>query len=239
MGLSLTLPRENFASPGKAALQKIFDQIAGHYDGINSVLSFRFDESWRRRAVRQTLTGDEQTLLDLGVGTGKFLSRFLRAKRWHLAAGIDFSSEMLERAEERLPADCRLVQGDIHDLPFEDETFDLVVSSFTLRSVKDRDRFFREVRRVLRPRGKTAFLCLTRPTSWLGRMIYAPYLKFYLPLMGGLLSAHQGAYQFLSQSIQAFPAPAEIAGRLECLGFQGIRIEPFTFGIATLILAHK
>ncbi|MBI2166674.1 MAG: class I SAM-dependent methyltransferase [Candidatus Omnitrophica bacterium] len=224
MELTLAPSRDNLASPAKETIREIFDAVAPRYDGINRLLSFHLDEGWRSRA---------------GVGTGKFLGQFLKKQTWRLAAGIDFSGPMLGRARQSLPGDCRLVQADIHDIPFESEAFDLVVSSFTLRSVKDRPRFFKEVRRALRPSGKAAFLCLTRPTSVLGRMLYAPYLKFYLPFIGGLISENRTAYQFLSQSIQNFPAPPEIGRELESAGFHTIQIRPLTFGISTLIQARK
>lgn len=239
MGPTLTSPRENLASPAKETIREIFDAVAPRYDWINTLLSFHLDEGWRSRAVQWILEGGEESVLDLGVGTGKFLGRFLKKKNWRLAAGIDFSGPMLGRARQGLPGSCRLVQADIHEIPFEDETFDLVVSSFTLRSVKDRPSFFREVWRVLKPDGKTAFLCLTRPASVLGRMLYTPYLKFYLPFVGGLVSENQTAYRFLSQSIQNFPSPREIGGELEQAGFHTIQIQSLTFGISTLIQARR
>ena len=231
---------QNLASPDKETIRTIFDSIARRYDQINSLLSLSLDASWRRRAVRLILRDTRATsILDLGVGTGKFLKRFLEAQSWQRAVGVDFAGEMLSRARKTLPSSCELLQADIHDLPFEDESFDLVVSSFTLRSVKDRNHFFEEVKRVLRPEGRVAFLCLTRPTSFWGKLIYAPYLKFYLPLMGGLIAKSPVAYRFLSDSIQAFPPPLEIGNELQASGFRAVSIFPFTFGISTLILAQS
>ncbi len=229
----------NLASPDKATIRNIFDQIAHRYDQINSLLSFSLDENWRKESSRIIFKGTKaKTLLDLGVGTGKFLRRFLDLQNWDQAVGADFSWEMLVRARKNLTAGD-LIQADIHDLPFADESFDLIVSSFTLRSVKDRRHFFKEVFRVLKPGGRAAFLCLTRPTSFFGKMLYFPYLKFYLPLMGGLIAKSQMAYQFLSQSIQAFPPPQEIGNEILVSGFQAFSLFPFTFGISTLTIAQK
>lgn len=256
MGLPLDILGENLASPPKETIRGFFETIAFRYDQINSLLSFRLDETWRRKAVRLILNGAKrgqfskkgsdpflepspQTILDLGVGTGKFLKRFLQEKNWELAVGVDFAGEMLRRARASVGAGCDLIQADIHQLPFEAESFDLVVSSFTLRSVKDLIPFFNELYRMIKPGGKAAFLCLTRPASPLARVLYTPYLKFYLPLVGGLLSSDPLAYRFLSESIQTFLSPDEIRIRLESSGFKRVSIFSFTFGVSTLILAQK
>lgn len=233
-------PPSEWTSPSKEAIRQIFDGIACRYDRMNSLLSFSLDEHWRRRAVRLTLQGfDGRTLLDLGVGTGKFLKRFVEARAWERAVGVDFAGEMLRRARSFLPVECELLQADIHELPFADHSFDLILSSFTLRSVKERDRFFAEVRRVLTPRGRVAFLCLTRPHTFWGRLAYTPYLRIYLPLVGGLLTRNLRAYRFLSDSIQTFPEPSGIGVELQALGFHSLSIVPFTFGVSTLILANR
>ena len=241
MGIACDSAPRNLASPNKETIRDFFEGIASRYDPVNSLLSFSLDENWRRRAARSILKdrSASQTILDLGVGTGKFLRKFLDLQSWRHAVGTDFAGEMLRISRGSLPSPCEFVQADIHDLPFKGSSFDLVVSAFTLRSVKDRRHFFFEIRRVLTPRGSAGFLCLTRPTSIWGRMVYAPYLKFYLPFMGGFLSKSPAAYRFLSESIQAFPSPREIAEELRASGFRSISLIPFTFGISTLILAEK
>lgn len=232
---------QDLASPDKETIQNIFDHIASRYDTINSLLSFCIDETWRKKAadliLKEKKTG--RKVLDLGVGTGKFLNQFLKRKACDLAVGVDFSKEMLIRAKAHLNSSSSFLQADIHELPFQNQSFDLVISSFTLRSVKDRGHFFKEVFRILEPGGSAAFLCLTRPTSFIGKAVYAPYLKFYLPLMGGVLARDPVAYQFLSQSIQSFPRPEEIGKEMSVCGLKLTHIVRFTFGISTLMLARK
>lgn len=241
MGVYVGQSKENLASPPKETIRDFFDTIAPRYDPINTLLSLGLDETWRAKAVRMVLdTGRKPlTILDLGVGTGKFLKGFLKNQSWELAAGLDFSSSMLQRAKIDLPESTGLIQGDIHELPFTNESFDLVVSSFTLRSVKDLPSFFRGVHRILRPCGRAAFLCLTRPTTFLMKPFYVPYLKFYLPFIGGLISSDRKAYRFLSESIQTFPSPDQVMGHLRTNGFSNVSARSFTFGISTLTVAEK
>lgn len=105
-------------------------------------------------------------LLDVGTGTGTLAIRAL--ERWPAmwVTGVDPSGGMLElarrAAEARLAADeaarYRTEEGWADELPFEDATFDLAVSSFVLQLVPDRGRALREIRRVLRPGGAFAWV---------------------------------------------------------------------------------
>jgi len=229
----------DLSSPDKQTIRRLFDQIAFKYDFLNSFLSLRLDDYWRAQACKRLLEGSEQSVIDLGIGTGKFLETFLKARKFKFAAGLDFSTNMLKKARETLPPTVRYVSGDFHYLPFQKGSFDLVISSFTLRSVKDMLHFVEEVYEILTPQGKAAFLCLTRPTNPFWKALYYPYLHFYLPLIGKLISGNSEAYQFLSKSIQHFQEPGVTVGLLRRSGFQTIHVTRLTMGIATLITAKK
>jgi demethylmenaquinone methyltransferase / 2-methoxy-6-polyprenyl-1,4-benzoquinol methylase len=229
----------DLSSPDKQTIRSLFDQIAFRYDFLNSFLSLKLDDYWRAQACKSLLEGSEQTVLDLGIGTGKFLERFLKSKQFKFAAGVDFSLNMLKKAREVLPPAVHYASADFHYLPFQKGSFDLVISSFTLRSVKDMLHFVEEIYEILTPHGKAAFLCLTRPTNPFWKALYYPYLNFYLPLIGKLFTGNSEAYQFLSKSIQNFQEPGVTVGLLRRSGFQTIRITRLTMGIATLITAKK
>ncbi len=229
----------DLAAPDRKKIRQIFDSIAFRYDLINSFLSLRLDDGWRRRARDLVFEGTEQTILDLGIGTGKFLSLFLKDYPWEKAVGLDFSKTMLAESRRKLPAAVSLVSADFHFLPFQSGTFDLIISSFTLRSVKDMPGFLRDVYRLLRKNGKAVFLCLTRPQNLFCKLLYYPYLKYYLPLVGKLISGNQEAYQFLAQSIQTFQAPEETTKMMREAGFASAEFCSFTLGAATLIVGRK
>jgi len=104
-------------------------------------------------------TGTER-VLDVGSGLGG-PSRYLA---WHYGchvSGVDLTAEFVRVAEmlTRLTglvdkADYR--QGNALDLPFEDMSFDIVWSQNAAMNIADRDRLYREMRRVLKPGGKLA-----------------------------------------------------------------------------------
>jgi SAM-dependent methyltransferase len=121
-------------------------------------------------ATLELVAGDvaagARRILDLGTGTGTL--GLAAVERWPgvRVTGIDASTEMAHAAD--LEADRRLggpdrarfesAVGYAGELPFDDATFDLVVSSFVLQLVPSRARALREARRVLRPGGRVAFV---------------------------------------------------------------------------------
>ena len=231
---------QDLAHPDRKTIQFLFNSISPKYDFLNSFLSFGLHHYWRRRTVKSAVTGLERSILDVGVGTGKSLAAFLNKHPFEQAVGCDFSERMLEKAKERLGESASLVAADFHELPFPDHTFDLVTGSFILRSVQEMPRFISEVKRVLSPEGQAVFLELTRPENrFVWRFFYQPYIKFCVPSVGQLFSRHEHAYQFLSQSIQAFVEPEELKKEFLLAGFSEISIKPLSFGAVTILQAKK
>jgi SAM-dependent methyltransferase len=96
------------------------------------------------------LTGNE-TLLDIGCGTGVFLSLAASKVRW--ITGLDGTVELVEEARRRLPAYPFLV-GDMEDLPFPDEAYDIVTAFNSLHYATTISNAIAEARRVLKPGGR-------------------------------------------------------------------------------------
>ena len=227
---------KDLAHPDRKTIQSLFDAISAKYDFLNSFLSFGLHHYWRQRIVRNTITGLERTILDLGVGTGKSLAAFIQAHRFERVVGCDFSKNMLQKAKARFGQAVDLIACDFHELPFQSSAFDLVTGSFILRSVQDMPRFLSEVKRVLSPGGRAVFLELTRPENrFVWQFFYQPYLKICVPSVGQIFSRHDHAYQFLSQSIQAFVEPQELKKEFEATGFSEVLIRPLSFGTVTII----
>lgn len=109
----------------------------------------------------------ESSVLDAGCGAGRPVLRTLAND--HDAVGMDLSTTMLDRSREHVP-DAALVQGDLTTLPFDDDTFDAVVSLYAIIHVpkEAHERVLSEFHRVLRP-GGDLLVSMGAIEGWEGR----------------------------------------------------------------------
>jgi SAM-dependent methyltransferase len=94
-------------------------------------------------------------VLDLGCGPGDFTKAYLDAGATVL--GVDFAPEMVRVAQQRFP-NVTFKVADAEDLPFDDQSFDVVVAAYVVHHLARPELVFREVHRVLRPRGRFLFV---------------------------------------------------------------------------------
>src|SRR5512140_3320196 len=127
--------------PRDQAVQGMFDRIAGRYDLLNRVISFKLDNWWRKQAVELLIQGNSPRIVDLGTGTGDMiLSAMIRDRCNARIVGVDFSMNMLQlaqskRAVQSSGATATFVQGSAMASPFKDASFDGAMSAFVLRNV--------------------------------------------------------------------------------------------------------
>jgi len=225
---------------GKAEdVEKMFDAIAPRYDLLNRILSLGIDRYWRTRAVR--LLADEQParVLDVATGTADLAIKAERMLHPREVVGVDLSAEMLaygRRKIDRLGLSPRisLVQGDAADLPFADDHFDAALVAFGVRNFEDLEAGLRGIRRVLRPGAPLVVLEFSRPRAFPIKQLYAWYNEHVLPRIGGALSPDRGAYEYLPDSVAAFPDGPDFLERMANSGYEALDWTPITFGIVSL-----
>ena len=130
-----------------------FDWAARFYDTFNFFIE-RFASRHRKEILRQA----EGNILEVGVGTGSSLRDYPPGEK---IDGVDLRKEMLRRAEwkrENYNGEIELCRGDVRNLPFKDEAFNTVFSSWVFCSVTDPVRGLIEVRRVLKKEGRLLML---------------------------------------------------------------------------------
>jgi demethylmenaquinone methyltransferase/2-methoxy-6-polyprenyl-1,4-benzoquinol methylase len=234
--------------PAKAESWQMFDRIAPTYDFLNGVLSGGIDKWWRRKLARELPAEPRHLrLLDLATGTGDQLFALLQAApgRWAAVTGADLSEGMMNLAREKSGPSCGCevtpdwVVASAQEVPFADQSFEVVSMSFGIRNVPDPGAALREIHRVLVPGGRALILEFSLPGFAPLRWIYLFYFRHVLPWLGGLVSGEKRAYRYLNATVEDFPYGAAFAAWLEGAGLRVLRVRPLTFGIATLYVAEK
>ena len=94
-----------------------------------------------------------ETLLDAGCGTAPMLSLLTREYPGQRFVGLDLTPEMINKAKQKNLPNTELIVGDCENLPFEADTFDVIINSQSFHHYPDPQAFFDSVYRVLKPGG--------------------------------------------------------------------------------------
>ena len=125
------------------------------------------------------------------------------------------------------------------DLDFEDGSFDAVTISWGLRNIPDPQLALREMARVVRPRGRLVVLEFSTPPSRVFRGMYNVYQSTVMPAIARLVSTNDGAYDYLVESIRAWPAQEELGRMIAANGWSEVEYRNLTGGIACMHRAVK
>ncbi len=225
-------------------VREMFGTIAGRYDLLNHLLSGQMDKRWRRlvaKRLQQTLFPGHVKILDVACGTGD-LSLELFDTINAQVVGTDFCRPMLDIAAKKIAksqSGIPLIEGDALRLPFLDRSFDGVTIAFGLRNLSDVEGGLTELLRVLKPGGSLAVLEFSKPVVPGFSLLFKAYFTKLLPFVGGLLSGSRSAYQYLPDSVLKFPDQKELAATMQRLGFDRVKYENLTGGIAALHMGTR
>ena len=223
----------------------MFDRIAGRYDLLNRIISFRLDSRWRRQVIEALLEQPAPRILDLGTGTGDLVFHAANLARGNGSfIGLDFSLQMLRLAQGKRrkfahSASTFFVMGSAMLAPFRNNSFDGVMSAFVLRNVSDLPLLFTEAHRVLRPGAKFVSLDMFPPSATWFSAFYSVYFHWFMPRIGALLARDRNAYQYLSDSVRQFHPPEKVAQIIEQAGFEHVVVRKFLSGAVCMHLACK
>jgi len=231
--------------PGDQAIQRMFDRIAGRYDLLNRVISFRLDQRWRNAAVQAVIGAEKPLILDVGAGTGDLTFMAARAAggRGHVV-GMDFSQQMLRLAQSKRSNECStcnvsFVRANALASPFRAEVFDGVVTAFVSRNVANLELLFAQAFKVLKPGGRLASVDMFPPSKTWFLPLYAIYFYRLVPWIGALLAGNRGAYRYLSSSVRDFHTPEAVGEVISAVGFRRVAIRKFLDGAVCLHTGQK
>jgi demethylmenaquinone methyltransferase/2-methoxy-6-polyprenyl-1,4-benzoquinol methylase len=230
----------------KEQVADMFNKIAFRYDLVNSTLSGGIDRYWRKRAIRQLAPANPQNILDVATGTAEMAILMVKclSDRLIRITGIDISEGMLEIGRQKiarlhLDNQISLLMGDSEALPFPDNHFDAITVAFGVRNFGNLEKGLAEMLRVLRPGGRLVVLEFSRPRMAVFRLLYEGYMRLIASPLGRMLSRNGRAYQYLNESVQAFPEGPGFLAILGRIGFGETRMKPLTLGICTVYQGAK
>lgn len=160
--------------------KKIFSIFRWDGEGYTKYFSKIYDtyttiSGWRKNLAKHALKDlAPGKMLDVGCGTGYLMS--MAQKKGFDVIGVDPSSGMLEKAKEKFGYDdMQLVQSTSDNLPFESETFDVIVASGSLEHVSDLTSTVKEMKRVLKPNGIIRIVDHSKPIDKSFKNVFTPF----------------------------------------------------------------
>lgn len=222
----------------KEQVEAMFDAIAPRYDLLNRVLSMGIDQQWRKKAISLLKEDQPERILDVATGTGDLAIQAMTLSPKKVV-GVDISEEMLSVGREKiarlgLSDQITLQRGDAEKLPFSDNQFHAALVAFGVRNFQDLEKGLSQIRRVLRPGSMLVVLEFSQPHAFPIKQLYSFYSRHILPRIGGAISKNAGAYQYLPDSVAAFPSGKAFLTRMRNVGYQDVQWKPLTFGIASI-----
>jgi ubiquinone/menaquinone biosynthesis C-methylase UbiE len=211
------------------AIRKSYDLGSNIY-GLFSAL---FERKPRMIALKRASIQPHDTVLEVAVGPGLGLVEILKqVSKTNIVYGIDLSPKMLEKAQQRVQktrfTNVDLREADARQLPFPDETFDIVFNCYMLDLIPlgDLSVVLEQFKRVLKPGGRLVLVNMSKPdacqrTWW--ESVYQRLPRRWVPyLLGGC-------------------RPVVMAGLVNDVGFEEVRREfvPDLFLPSEIVSATK
>lgn len=154
----------------KDKLQAVYNKVASWYDWQHSFFTLNYDQKGRKLVIAKTISPGDK-ILDAGAGTGT-TALMAAQKAGHKGKVIlyDFSEGMLNKARKKaqkkhLTGRLTFERGDMEELPFQDNSFDVCLSTYSMCPLYDPSIAAKELYRVVKPGGKIGVAHSTEPTN--------------------------------------------------------------------------
>jgi demethylmenaquinone methyltransferase/2-methoxy-6-polyprenyl-1,4-benzoquinol methylase len=238
------VPYQHSQLDKKEQVADMFNSIAYRYDFLNRFLSAGIDVWWRKKAIQQLQVIAPKKVLDVATGTGDVAIMTYRMLHPEKITGIDISEGMLELGRKKieklgLSNAIELQKGDSEVIRFEDNSFDAITVAFGVRNFQNLEKGLSEMYRVLRPGGKLVVLEFSKSKNKLLSAPFNFYMNVVTPAIGKIFSKNKDAYQYLNDSVQAFPEGQTFLTIMHEAGFTQTYLKKLSFGICTIYCGSK
>jgi demethylmenaquinone methyltransferase/2-methoxy-6-polyprenyl-1,4-benzoquinol methylase len=238
------VPNKESELEKKAQVAEMFNKIAFKYDFLNHFLSAGIDKGWRKKAINELRALNPKIILDVATGTGDVAIMTHKMLAPEKIIGIDISEGMLDFGRKKLvdlqlSGAIELQTGDSETIHFENNHFDAITVAFGVRNFQNLEKGLSEMFRVLKPNGKLVVLEFSKPS-------FAPVLGFYQfymnvigPSISKLFGSDKAAYQYLNDSVQAFPEGQTFLNLMNEAGFTQTYLKKLSLGLCTIYCGSK
>tara|TARA_Y100000994_G_scaffold155256_1_gene127172 strand:- start:254 stop:1018 length:765 start_codon:yes stop_codon:yes gene_type:complete len=222
----------------------VFDSVANNYDLMNDLMSFGIHRLWKKITVETAGLREDFKILDLAGGTGDMV-KLMRSKISNQGSIIlsDINWSMLNEGRNRLidegVEDVQMAQIDAQQLPFKENTFDLITIAFGLRNVTNKKTALESILSSLKPGGKLIILEFSKPTNEFFRELYDLFSFEVIPKIGELVAQSEDSYRYLAESIRMHPTQEELKMLMESVGFSNCNFDNLTNGIVAIHSGKK
>jgi len=202
-------------------IEEMFDEIAPTYDKLNHLFTARSDIIWRRKIVKYLISTGRNfyNIVDLASGTGDLTIELLKLEPKKIYA-VDISKKMLEIQKGKVnDKRLELIQAEAANMPFDDNSIDLVTIGFGIRNFEDLEISLKEIKRVLKNDGYLIILEMFKAEK-ISSKLFNYYFSRIMPFLGNKLSKSKTAYNYLSDSVQNFLTVKEFSDICKNNGFE-------------------
>jgi demethylmenaquinone methyltransferase/2-methoxy-6-polyprenyl-1,4-benzoquinol methylase len=232
-----------YYQPGEqraARVGDLFAKVAPRYDLINDLQSFGLHRRWKQALIEMAQVQPGEKALDVCCGTGDIAFALQEAGAGVTA--VDFSPAMLAVAEKRAgkitskspSGSLQFLAADAMQLPFADESFQIVTVGYGLRNLSSWERGLEEMTRVATPGGRILILEFGKPDNKIWRGIYFTALRFLVPLFGKIFCQDASTYSYIMESLNAYPAHHAVTEKMQALKLQHVEVRLFLGGAMSL-----
>ncbi len=222
---------------------EVFDSVASRYDLMNDMMSCGIHRLWKRFTIQLSGAQQGNKVLDLAGGTGDLAMKFIKiVGNEGQVVLADINGAMLEVGRERLFNQGILVdyaQVNAENLPFADNSFDIITMAFGLRNVTDKEAALRSIRRVLKPGGRALILEFSELKIRPLKPFYDLYSFKVLPFLGKLMVKDADSYRYLAESIRMHPNQETFLNMMQRNGFERCDYHNLSGGIVAVHRGYK
>lgn len=218
----------------------VLREIIPVYDKVNKVISLGKDESYRLFGISNNIHAGD-LILDAGSGFGNMSMTALQCSNNQVGIVMfDPILEMLKNPKNNTSAQIYLKTSGIFEfLPFQNETFDVVMCGYSLRDAIELQNAIAEVHRILKIGGRFIVVDLGKPDLVFTRIGVNFYLKYILRLLAFLTAGESGLrFKTLYGTYKKWPRN-KILFSLLSAKFSNVEFKKKMLGASIIISATK